>query len=414
MNNSATTKQRGDVVECRQEQEHLGLETHIRHAQKLESIGVVAGGIAHDFNNLLAVIHGNADLAMLDLSDESAVRLSLEEIRKASARAAKLIHQMLAYSDHGTLGPEAVDLNRLIRDMADLLKVSVVRKARIEYEPAEALPMIEANAAEIRQVVMNLVTNAAEAIEERSGTITLATGVVDADRSMPAGTGCEDDLPAGRYVSLRVSDTGRGMDPEVRDRIFEPFFSTKSTGRGLGLAAVLGIVRAQHGAIDVDSEIGRGTTFQVLLPCGRQTATAVAATSAAEPKSPVAWRADGTALVVDDERAVRTMAARMLGDVGFDVLTACNGREAVEIFEAHADEIVAVLLDLTMPEMSGEETFDALRGIRPDVPVLLCSGYAEQDAAARFAGKGLSGFLHKPFNFDAMVAHLHRVLDPPD
>ena len=271
--------------------------------------------------------------------------------------------------------------------------------------------MIAADAAQVRQVVMNLITNAAEAIGEEAGAITLTTGIVDADRTMLAEAYFDDDLPEGRYVFLRVSDTGRGMDSDVRSRLFDPFFSTKFTGRGLGLAAVLGIVRAYQGAIRIDSNVGRGTAFEVLLPCGAQLAPAAAPARDEAPESLAAWRADGTALVVDDEQAVRAMAARMLSDVGFNVLTACNGREAVEVFAEHAEGIVVVLLDLTMPEMGGEEAFAALRTIRPDVPVLLCSGYTEEDAAARFAGKGLSGFLHKPFDFDAMVAHLHRVLD---
>jgi len=386
-------------------------DARVRHAQKLESLGVLAGGIAHDFNNLLAVIQGNAELAMLDLSDERAVRLSMDEIRKASVRAAELTHQMLAYAGRGRFVVEPVNLSRLVRDMADLLKISIAKKIRMEYELAESPPMIAADAAQVRQVVMNLITNAAEAIGEEAGAITLTTGIVDADRTMLAEAYFDDDLPEGRYVFLRVSDTGRGMDSDVRSRLFDPFFSTKFTGRGLGLAAVLGIVRAYQGAIRIDSNVGRGTAFEVLLPCGAQLAPAAAPARDEAPESLAAWRADGTALVVDDEQAVRAMAARMLSDVGFNVLTACNGREAVEVFAEHAEGIVVVLLDLTMPEMGGEEAFAALRTIRPDVPVLLCSGYTEEDAAARFAGKGLSGFLHKPFDFDAMVAHLHRVLD---
>ena len=389
-------------------------EARVRHAQKLESLGVLAGGIAHDFNNLLAVIQGNAELAMLDLSDERAVRLSMDEIRKASARAAELTHQMLAYAGRGKFVVEPVNLSRLVRDMADLLKISIAKKIRMEYELAESPPMIAADAAQVRQVVMNLITNAAEAIGEEAGAITLTTGVVDADRTMLSEAYFDDELPEGRYVFLRVSDTGRGMDSDVRSRLFDPFFSTKFTGRGLGLAAVLGIVRAHQGAIRIDSSVGRGTAFDVLLPCGAQIAPAAAPARDEAPESLVAWRAEGTALVVDDEQAVRAMAARMLRDVGFNVLTACNGREAVEVFAEHADGIVVVLLDLTMPEMGGEEAFAALRTIRPDVPVVLCSGYTEEDAAARFAGKGLSGFLHKPFDFDAMVAHLHHVLNPND
>jgi len=401
-----------DVTERRRaEEERRKLEAQMQHAQKLESLGVLAGGIAHDFNNLLAVIQGNADLAMLDASDEPAVRVSLDEIRKASTRAAELTHQMLAYSGRGKFVVEPVDLSRVVEDMAHLLGVSISKKITMEYDLGGNLPAVEADATQIRQVVMNLITNASEAIDDQVGTITLTTGAMEADRAFLAEAYFDDQLPEGRYTFFQVSDTGCGMGQEVRARLFDPFFSTKFTGRGLGLTAVLGIVRAHHGAIRIDSEVGKGTMFRVLFPCGRPGAEdAAAAAEAAE--SPATWRGSGTVLVVDDDEAVRAMAGRMLGQAGFAALTACNGREAVEVFGEHAEEVAAVLLDLSMPEMGGEETFDAIRTIRPDVPVLLCSGYTEEDAAARFSEKGLSGFLHKPFEFEAMISHLRRILAP--
>jgi len=391
----------------RGEDERRELESEVQHAQKLESLGVLAGGIAHDFNNLLAGILGNADLVLTALPDSTPARDSIEEIKKASVRAADLTRQMLAYSGKGQFVVEPVDLNELVDEMGHLLHASISKKATIAFDLADELPLIKADAAQIQQVVMNLITNASDAIAGAVGVITIRTGMVEADRALLSEAYADDDLPEGRYVCLRVADTGCGMDNATCARVFDPFFTTKFAGRGLGLAAVLGIVRGHGGAITVESERGRGTTFTVLFPCSERPIQAVP-----EPERPAGeWRGTGTVLVVDDEQLVRDVAARILEYSGFEVITAAEARKGVELFRELADEIAAVLLDMTMPEMSGEEAFRELRRIRPDVPVILTSGYNEQDAVSRFTEQGLAGFVHKPFDVETLVRTMRKALE---
>ena len=397
-----------DITSRKQAEEaRRKLETRMQQAQKLQSLGLLAGGAAHDFNTLLTVILGYADLALRDAGADSPVCPPLREIKKAAERAAELTRQLLAYSGRGHLAAQRLDLNALIEEMAHLLKVSISKVAALEFDFAADLPAIEADPGQIRQVVMNLITNASEAIGEAGGTIRIATGVVDADRAYLSESYLDEALPEGRYVYLEVSDTGCGMDEQARERIFDPFYTTKFTGRGLGLAAVLGIVRSHGGAIKVHSQPGKGSTFRVLLPC--PTGTYRPAGQGAESHS---GQAGGTILVVDDEESIRELAERLLRSAGFTVLTAANGAEAVSIFRQHAEEIAAVLLDMTMPGMDGQATFQELRKVRPDVRVILSSGYSEGDAASRFAGKGLAGFIQKPYTYETLMAKLTRVLSP--
>ncbi|MHC4715654.1 MAG: PAS domain-containing hybrid sensor histidine kinase/response regulator, partial [Planctomycetota bacterium] len=401
---------RDSTQRIRADQERRKLEAQVQQTQKLESLGVLAGGIAHDFNNLLVAILGNADLALGDLSDVSPARASVLEIKKASMRAADLAHQMLAYSGRGRFVVTAVNLNELVEEMGGLLKVSISKKITLNYTLAGDLPPVEADAAQIRQVVMNLITNASEAIGDEPGIISIRTGVTDADRDYLAEAQLGQSLPAGRYVYLQVTDTGCGIDPQNLPKLFEPFYTTKFTGRGLGLAAVLGIVRGHHGAIKVESQVGEGTSFRLLL--SRAAEAPAQAPAAAAPAPARAPRGRGAILVVDDERTVRELARKALQREGFTVLTAADGREGVAVFGEHADEISAVLLDMTMPEISGEEAFDALRRICPDVPILLASGYAEEDVTGRFEGRDLAGFIHKPFELRELIAKVRRVTEP--
>jgi PAS domain S-box-containing protein len=399
-----------DVTEWRRtEQVRLDLERQVQHAQKLESLGVLAGGIAHDFNNLLMVILGNADLAMRSPSLAAPQQQFLAEIKGAAERAAELSNQMLAYAGKGHFVVEPIDLNGFVEEMGHLLHVSVSKKAVQRIELAGDLPSIDADAAQIRQVLMNLITNASEAIGEEEGVITIATGVVDADAALlSAGLGGED-LLEGRYVSLEVSDTGCGMDGDTQAKLFDPFFSTKFTGRGLGLAAVLGIMRSHNGAIYVRSELGKGTTFKLLIPCCAE-ALQEADRSGVGAEAEI-WRPDvGTVLLVDDEDGVRKIVQRMLEGEGFRVIGAADGREAVDAFHEHADEIGIVLLDMKMPRLNGEEAFRELRQIRPDLRVILCSGYTQEDATSRFAGLGLAGFIQKPYGHDTLMAKLREVV----
>lgn len=384
-----------DITERRQaESQRLTLERKLLDGQKLESLGILAGGIAHDFNNLLTAVMGNASLALMDLPESSPVRRYLLNIEKSSVQAAELCRQLLAYSGRGQFIVQELSLNSVTEEMRHLLNISVSKKIVLRLDLAQALPSVEADAAQIRQVIMNLAINASEAIGDRSGVISITTGTMRADRAYLTEAYLPPTLAEGNYVYLEVSDTGTGMTPEVKARIFDPFFTTKFTGRGLGLAAVLGIVRGHKGALKVYSEPGRGSSFKLLLPCKSAPADLG---GTADSQGPT-WSGHGTVLVVDDEDTVRTVAQRMLERFGYTVLTAADGQEGVDVFRAHADEIVAVVLDMTMPRLAGDEAFREIRRIRADARVILMSGYNEQDATHRFAGKGLSGFLQKPFN----------------
>jgi PAS domain S-box-containing protein len=389
------------------EVDRMETERRMLQAQKLESLGVLAGGIAHDFNNLLTTMLGNASLARLDLPAGSPAHQALEHIEHAAVRAAELCKEMLAYSGRTQLAAARVDLTALVEDTTQLLKVSISKKCVLKLELHRPLPGILADSTQIRQIIMNLVINASDAIAERSGLIRVCTGVMRAERPYLEETFLSPDLPPGDYVFLEVNDNGCGMAPEVKARVFEPFYSTKFAGHGLGLAAVLGIVRAHRGAIKIYSEPGRGTTFKLLFPA--------IAEGYHEPEKSgdkvSAWRGSGLALVVDDEETVRAVAARSLESLGFTALTASDGAEGVRVFREHAGALRLVLLDLTMPHMNGEEAYRELHRINPAVPVVLMSGFTEKDTIDRFAGKALAGFIQKPFARDHLQAKLHAVLN---
>ncbi len=400
-----------DVTEEHQRATETALmEKKLQETQKLESLGILAGGIAHDFNNLLTGILGNASLARMDLPRESPVQGNLEAIETVAQRAAELCKQMLAYSGKGRFLAQRLDLSVLVQETAELIQVSISKNVTLKFSLSETLPAISADATQIRQIIMNLVINASDAIGEKRGQITIRSGVVQADQAYLANTYLSPELSAGEYVFLEISDDGCGMDAETQAKIFDPFFSTKFTGRGLGLAAVLGIVRGHRGALRVYSEPGKGSTFKLLLPgvSGRSEAAATAEGFAAP------WQVAGTVLVIDDEEIVRQVTTRMLHAWGFQTETAGNGREALEIFRPDPTRFTAILLDLTMPEMDGTATFTELRRISPAVRVLLMSGFNEQDAISGFAGKGLAGFLQKPFKPDALQAKLRAILEGSD
>lgn len=389
------------------EDERRRLAEQHRQAQKLESLGVLAGGIAHDFNNLLVGVLGNASLALMDLPPDSPVCGTLEQIQNAAQRAADLTNQMLAYSGKGKFVIEPVDINALIRDMAHLLDAMVPKKARVHYQLAERPVTIAADAAQIRQVIINLVSNAADALGEGPGDITLSTGTRHVSRAYLAETYLPEDLPEGQYVLLEVTDTARGMDAPTQARMFDPFFTTKFTGRGLGLAVVLGIVRGHRGAIRVSSTPGVGTTITVVFP---QVEDAVPAAQAAQPAAGgQQWLGTGTVLVVDDEETVRAVTDKLLTRLGMKVLTAKDGKEGLDTFRQHADDIDLVLLDLTMPFLNGDEVFREIRRLDPDARVILMSGYDEQEATTRFASADLSGFLQKPFAAGDLTEKLRAV-----
>jgi two-component system, cell cycle sensor histidine kinase and response regulator CckA len=397
-----------DVTERhRIHEERAQLKDRIQEGQKLESLGILAGGIAHDFNNILTTILGNASLTRLVLSETSPALDHIGQIEEASRRATDLCRQMLAYAGKGRFVLQRTSLNQLIEDTTQLLQVSISKKALLRFHLDRNLPPIVADSTQIRQVLMNLVINASDAIGERSGVISITTGMVRADRQYLDRAFQAPDIPTGDYVFMEVSDTGSGMSPEVQARIFEPFFTSKFTGRGLGLAAVSGIVHGHKGALKVYSEPGKGSSFKFLLPIAGREADIVADSNR---HSHPPLRAEGTILVVDDEETVQSVASRMLESLGFRVLVASDGRHALSVYAEHKDAIVGVLMDLTMPRLDGEETFRELRRIEPQVRVLLMSGYNEQDAIARFVGKGLAGFIQKPFSIEDLKANLRSIL----
>jgi signal transduction histidine kinase/CheY-like chemotaxis protein len=388
--------------------ERQEFERKLQETQKLESLGVLAGGIAHDFNNILTGILGNASLAIMDLPAGSQAGENLRAITEGSRRAAELCGQMLAYSGKGNFVVRRLSLNRLVQDTAHLLKISIGKGVDLRFNLDPSLPAIEADATQIRQVIMNLVINASEAIGEGAGVVHLSTGVarVEDEHAAARGSFVTQEVTAGECVCLEVRDSGCGMSPETRARIFDPFFTTKFAGRGLGLAAVLGIVRGHKGALRIDSEPGQGTAFRLLFP----RAVGDAEIEASEPPSPAPWRGQGCVLVVDDEETVRNTAALMLRKLGLDVALVSDGREAVDTFRAQPSRFAMVLMDLTMPQMNGEQAFAELRRVRPDIGVVLMSGFNEQDATSRFTGKGPASFIQKPFQFDELSAAVQQVL----
>jgi len=397
-----------DITQRKREEEgRHRLEAQMRQAQKLEGLGLLAGGIAHDFNNLLTGVLGNASLVLADLPEEAPERESIELIEKAALRAAELTNQMLAYSGRGAFVVKPVDLSVLTREMTGLAEASISKKVTMHHRLAKQLPAVEVDVAQIRQVIMNLLTNAAEAIGDDSGRVRITTGVRNADCRFLAKCCLGESLPEGRYVYLKVSDTGCGMDEETKSKVFDPFFTTKFTGRGLGMAATLGIVRGHQGAIKVDSEPGKGTAFTVLLPCCEQR---VGGESGADGHVDGRPLRTGTVLVVDDEKTVRQVAGRALRHAGFSVLTAKDGDEAVRVYHGRASEIDAVLLDLTMPAMDGEQVFREIRRIKRNARILISSGYSEQEVRRKFAGRGVSGFIQKPYQADLLVQKLRNVI----
>ena len=393
-------------------------EAQSRHVQKLESIGVLAGGIAHDFNNLLHVVLGNADIALSRLPRRAPAREPLEEVVRATIRAADLTRQLLAYSGKGAFVVRHLDLSQEVREMATLLRTAISKQAVLGWELAPELPSVEADATQIRQIVMNLITNASDALGEAAGTITLRTGVVRSetmndDRFGPPPQ-AEDRLeqvPAA-YVYLEVGDTGSGMNPDTLARIFDPFFSTKFAGRGLGLAAVMGIVQAHHGLIRIRTEPGQGTSFRILFPPSGKASPPTEVPATGKPE----WRGSGTVLVVDDEEGVREVAERMLQEIGFRTIAAVDGRHALEIVARLGEEITAVLLDLSMPRMGGRETLVRLRALRPEIPVVMISGYTEQVVAQQLdRSQGpMIGFLQKPFLAEDLSLAMGRLVGVHD
>jgi PAS domain S-box-containing protein len=372
-------------------------EAALREAQKLESLGFLAGGVAHNLNNLLVGIMGNVSLVQSELGDRPTEQERLDSAMEACERAARLASEMLAYAGKGRYFPTVVNVSALIeRDLQAVLRGSVESRIDLRFELDPDVPELKLDANQLRQAVTNLVQNAAEAIDGREGRIIVRTAARDlaaADRDGFAGAAPQP----GRYIVIAVEDTGAGMDEATRSKIFDPFFSTKFTGRGLGLSAVAGIVRAYEGGIRVQSAPGAGSTFEIFLPVGQAAAAPPDSAATPAPRKRLA-------LVVDDEPVVQQTVRAVLERGGFTVLMAGSGDRALSVVRERGRELDLVLLDLVMPGMDGVETLDRLRELRPDLPVAICSGYDDSQVAPRFAGRKVQGFVKKPFTAQRILA----------
>jgi two-component system cell cycle sensor histidine kinase/response regulator CckA len=355
------------------------LAREVLDAHRLESLGVLAGGIAHDFNNLLTVVLGGTDLVLRTLAGSPAIE-PLIQVRQAALHAGELAHQMLAYTGLASSSPRPLDLGALVREVEALI-AAAAGTTPVSLDLPDTGRWVSGDATQLRQVVLNLVINAAEATAGRAGSIALS---VRSD---------------GASVVLAVADSGVGMDAATQERIFEPYYSTKFVGRGLGLAVVQGIVRGHKGTLTVESEIGRGTTMRVHLPGMRP------AEETRRTESIARWRRSGTVLLVDDDRPVRTAIERILVELGFEVLVAGDGVEAIEIFRTEGERVDLVLMDHAMPRMNGPTAAAAIHGVRAEVPIVLVTGYAEVPADA---GGVFSGMLSKPFDIAALEQLLAR------
>lgn len=400
------------------QKEKLQIDRRLQQAQKMESLGVLAGGVAHDFNNILMTILGNADLASFNLDPISPAQKNLQEIIRASKRAADLAKQMLAYSGKGAFVIQPLNLSAIVRDMVELLEVSISKNSRLRLQLDPDLPTVLADATQVRQVIMNLITNASEAMADQPGEIDLCTGkteITDTDlhsfaQQLPAAW--SEDVRPGEFVFLGVKDSGCGMNQRTLERIFDPFFSTKFTGRGLGMSAVLGIVRGHHGMIKVDSEPNQGSRFQIFLPT--EAPQKVVELEEKQDSSQTS-AGDSTVqnkriLIVDDEAGVRAIAVEILEHLGHQAVPVESGSAALDLLQSGDDRFDLVLLDLTMPGLDGRQTFERLRQEYPKLKIVLCSGYSKQEATRKFASGELDGFLQKPYGVRKIRSALEDLL----
>jgi len=379
-------------------------------AQRLESLGVLAGGIAHDFNNLLTVILGNATLASADLHDKPEFSEYFERIEQATASAATLCNQMLAYAGKGKYSIRRLNMTNVVQEMSRLLEVSLVKNVTIEYELSDAIDDIDADAAQLQQVVMNLITNANESMQEKGGIIRMRTGKQRVNMPLQ-NIVSNGEVEMGEYTYVEVKDQGCGMDANTLAKIFEPFFTTKFTGRGLGMSAMLGTVQSHGGAIQVKSVVGKGTLFRVLFPVAAADSdssdwaveTMFAGIEGEQSKKKV--------LLVDDEEIILETLEMMIKDLGYECLLAKNGLEALDLYREYQDDIGSVLMDMTMPKMGGKACLIELQKLNPTVKVIMLSGYTEDDISEQLQDVKTSGFMQKPFNMTLLRKRVHRLMN---
>jgi two-component system, cell cycle sensor histidine kinase and response regulator CckA len=388
------------------ERKRLDFERRLLQSQKLESIGVLAGGIAHDFNNLLTGVLGHANFARSELARGSTkVDHLLAQVETSAQRAADLCRQLLAYAGKGRIVVRLIDLNVAVQQTVPLLKLAISKKVTLDIQLGANLPPLRGDPSQINQVLLNLVTNASEAIGAGVGAVTIRTERVNVTPMDMLTMTASPEMEPGNYICVEVRDNGCGIGPETIGHIFEPFFTTKFVGRGLGLAAVIGIVHGHGGGIRVTSQVGTGTTFELFFPIVAQTVRATAS------PFPGATSNRGTVLVVDDDSIVREFAAAILSGAGYAVVTAVDGEDALVKLRRDNMQFDAVLLDLTMPKLDGEDTLMALRMISPNLPVVLTSGYGEQAVVQRFVGRGLADFLAKPFVSESLLGAINTAVE---
>jgi len=396
-----------DITEKkRKEQEMALLQTQLEHAQRLESLGVLAGGIAHDFNNLLAAIMGNAELAGMELDESSKAAKHLANVDSACDQASSLCKQLLAYAGKGEFLIKKINLGDYLQGMSDLLRASLGKDVRLHIDIEKGLPPVLVDNAQFQQVILNFIVNASDAIGDKQGDIWLAARLVEMNRDALYKYMNGSTMPEGSYVAVSVSDTGCGMDQNTLGKIFDPFFTTKKTGNGLGLSSILGIIQRHQGGVKVDSEPGKGTEFSVLIPLeGKRKATKEITTLDA-----IDMKGSGVVLLVDDEKSIRHLVGKMLEKIGFEVAYAENGLIGLEMFRTYQKDLVVVLLDMTMPRMGGVDAMRSMREINPDIPILLVSGYSEQETHELPVSERPDGFVQKPFRFNALKKALMGVM----
>jgi two-component system cell cycle sensor histidine kinase/response regulator CckA len=388
------------------EEERLNLERKILHTQKLESLGVLAGGIAHDFNNLLTGIMGNTGLAMMHCENSSPAKKNLFKIENIASRAAELCNQMLAYSGKGKFVIQPIDINEVIREMTLLLNVSIPKKVSLKVSLDTKIPAIEADVTQVRQIIMNLITNAADSIGKKSGIITVKSSTQFLSGHELKSQYIENKPNDGNYTILEVSDSGCGMKQETLNKLFDPFFTTKFTGRGLGMAAVLGIVRGHKGTLMIESSFGVGTTVKIVLPVSNKKALTIVE----KKHDNKLLKGKGSILVVDDEESVRSILKEALEFSGFNIILAEDGEIAIKQYKKYEKDIELIILDLTMPKLNGEETYKRLVKYNPKVKVILSSGFNAQDATKRFASNGIAGYLQKPYRLELLREKIKEVI----
>lgn len=396
-----------DRIQMEEEKDHL--HAQMLHAQKLESLGVLAGGVAHDFNNLLLAILGNTNLVLMELDEESPVNPYVKSIEMAARHAAKICERLLAYSGRRTFASMTFNLNRVIQETVEIMKSIVSPNALIELNLSDEELMIHGDIGQLEQVVLNLLTNASEAIQNQpeAGRIRIRTGISHLGKNdFSDYYFCENGTP-GKFFYIEVEDNGSGMDDDCQTKMFDPFFTTKFTGRGLGLAGVAGIIRGHHGGLRVESIIDQGSCFRVILPLATGASTDLDDDGSAEDCLPVE---SGSILVIDDDKAVCNVVNRVLNKFGFSVLTAYSGSEGIEVYEKHHDEISVILLDMTMPGLSGVETFELLRKKGVSIPVILTSGLSESDITEQMQGAEVFHFLKKPYKPQKLVNVISKAL----